>query len=449
MADYYSVLASAVSTLDKNTVEARQALYDRARTTILSHLHKKEPPASELEIMRAQRALAAAIHRVEDEASQKQIQNRTPDVETETNPVPKVEGLTKKLLRGLGFFAIWWIIVGLLELLHGLAAGIHILPYPGKGIMGAVDWSIIALSTIATFGLYVRSRIRRRDAAAVSRVENKASQKQTQDPAPNAEAVLSSVREAAKTLPVVRRAPIWPVLIAPVAALVYYLSAKIAFVVDVGGFGPDDIIEARWGSYWLYRAVMEIVSIGIGTFIAAGLARERERLAGLIGGISIALVIVTLNISIEGRDYWSNQVGFMIADGLLIIGAPLIGFALANLAREMNGLFRVGFAGLSYLHLVWLWLLVFWYVTGLIGPTITLIKHDFGGHTFWLYRIFPLIGMMLWLLPGCYGLALLSGHKGQDRRPLIRNMLGVGVLLFPVVAFILFNFALAMYSHEQ
>jgi hypothetical protein len=82
MADYYSVIARAVSKLPNNTVEARQAVYERARTALVKQLGEVDPPLSEAEIMREQRAFAAATDRVENEAMQEKPQYTRPSVET-------------------------------------------------------------------------------------------------------------------------------------------------------------------------------------------------------------------------------------------------------------------------------------------------------------------------------------------------------------------------------
>ena len=182
------------------------------------------------------------------------------------------------------------------------------------------------------------------------------------------------------TVPVVQsagRAPIWPVLIAPLVALVYYFSSKIAFVLDAGGFSSDDIIEARWGSYWLYRTIMETCSIAIGTFVAAGLARGREKTAGVVSGITITFLFVVIQLIdlISGKHDFDQS---DVIEVLIIIGAPLLGFISAIAASEMNRSLTIGFADLNRFHLLWLWLIVFCYVIGLIGPTIKLYKRAFG-----------------------------------------------------------------------
>jgi hypothetical protein len=68
MADYYPLIAKAVSGLDKSTGEARRALYDRARTALLAQLRGVEPALSEPDITRERLALEEAIRRVETEA---------------------------------------------------------------------------------------------------------------------------------------------------------------------------------------------------------------------------------------------------------------------------------------------------------------------------------------------------------------------------------------------
>jgi hypothetical protein len=68
MADYYPLIAKAVSGLDKSTVETRRALYDRARNALLGQLRGVEPVPSEPEITRERLALEEAIRKVESEA---------------------------------------------------------------------------------------------------------------------------------------------------------------------------------------------------------------------------------------------------------------------------------------------------------------------------------------------------------------------------------------------
>jgi hypothetical protein len=65
MADYYSVIASAVSRLPSKTDEARHAIYERARTALREALSNNNPPFSETELANEQAALDASIRVLE------------------------------------------------------------------------------------------------------------------------------------------------------------------------------------------------------------------------------------------------------------------------------------------------------------------------------------------------------------------------------------------------
>ena len=70
MADYYSLIARAVSRLPSKTDEAiRRAIYERARTALHETLRNHDPPISEAELANAQFALEAAIRRVEQDVA--------------------------------------------------------------------------------------------------------------------------------------------------------------------------------------------------------------------------------------------------------------------------------------------------------------------------------------------------------------------------------------------
>ena len=68
MADYYSILAEAVNALDPNTGRARQQLYQRARSAMISELETVYPPFRRSEIATAEIALESAIEKAEVEA---------------------------------------------------------------------------------------------------------------------------------------------------------------------------------------------------------------------------------------------------------------------------------------------------------------------------------------------------------------------------------------------
>lgn len=71
MADYYPLIARAVSGLEKNTGEARRALYERARTALVAQLRGVSPSLEESEITRERLALEEAIRKVEAEAARR------------------------------------------------------------------------------------------------------------------------------------------------------------------------------------------------------------------------------------------------------------------------------------------------------------------------------------------------------------------------------------------
>jgi hypothetical protein len=83
MADYYPLIAKAVTGLDKSTGEARRAVYERARTALVGQLRNMTPPLSESEITRERLALEESIRKVEAEAARRM---RT---EPKATPTPK------------------------------------------------------------------------------------------------------------------------------------------------------------------------------------------------------------------------------------------------------------------------------------------------------------------------------------------------------------------------
>lgn len=71
MADYFPLIQRAIAGLDKNTGEARRALYERARTALVAQLRGVNPPLQESEITRERLALEEAIRKVEAEAARR------------------------------------------------------------------------------------------------------------------------------------------------------------------------------------------------------------------------------------------------------------------------------------------------------------------------------------------------------------------------------------------
>jgi hypothetical protein len=69
MADYYPLIARAVAGLERNSAEARRALYERARAALVAQLRGVVPPLEESEITRERLALEESIRKVEAEAA--------------------------------------------------------------------------------------------------------------------------------------------------------------------------------------------------------------------------------------------------------------------------------------------------------------------------------------------------------------------------------------------
>lgn len=68
MVDYVQLISRAVATLDPNTREARQALYQRARQTLVDKLRSIDPALSHTNLETERAALESAIQQVERDA---------------------------------------------------------------------------------------------------------------------------------------------------------------------------------------------------------------------------------------------------------------------------------------------------------------------------------------------------------------------------------------------
>ena len=68
---YHQLIARAVDGLDKNTGEARRALYERARNALVAQLRSNQPVLVLADITRERLALEEAIRKVEAEAARK------------------------------------------------------------------------------------------------------------------------------------------------------------------------------------------------------------------------------------------------------------------------------------------------------------------------------------------------------------------------------------------
>jgi hypothetical protein len=86
MTDYLPLISRAVDGLDKSTGEGRRALYERARSALVTQLRAIQPPLSESDVTRERLALEDAIRKVEAEAARKA---RTEPRPAAPNPPPR------------------------------------------------------------------------------------------------------------------------------------------------------------------------------------------------------------------------------------------------------------------------------------------------------------------------------------------------------------------------
>jgi hypothetical protein len=70
MTDYQPLLVRAIGGLERNSGEARRAIYDRARQALLNQLRAVNPPLADPDITRERLALEDAIRKVETQAAQ-------------------------------------------------------------------------------------------------------------------------------------------------------------------------------------------------------------------------------------------------------------------------------------------------------------------------------------------------------------------------------------------
>jgi hypothetical protein len=69
MADYYRLIRNAIDAAEEKTDESRRVFYERARTALVDHFRKADPPLSETVIEQERLALEEAISKVEAEAT--------------------------------------------------------------------------------------------------------------------------------------------------------------------------------------------------------------------------------------------------------------------------------------------------------------------------------------------------------------------------------------------
>jgi hypothetical protein len=239
------------------------------------------------------------------------------------------------------------------------------------------------------------------------------------------------------------RTSLWPVLIAPLAAGIYYLSIRLAFAQSiVSVLGRADFFELgepRWGSHWIYRAAADVIGVGFGTFIAAGLAPGRERIAAIVGGCTISLgFIAKLIATYFVWKYKDADTALMpepwyqyAIDAAMILAAPIIGAFVTEAAEDMHRDTPDGFGGINRLHFFWLWFVAFCYAIGLITPMARIYalqnENIIATVIALLINGIPAVAIAV---PGYYGITFLAGHHGGTMHPAGRNLVGALVLIF-------------------
>jgi hypothetical protein len=232
-----------------------------------------------------------------------------------------------------------------------------------------------------------------------------------------------------------RTSSVWLVLLAPVISGIYYFAVKLAFMESVVSvMGRTDLFEIpHWGSHWAFRIVAEAISVGFGTFIAAGIAHGREKIAAVVGGCAISLgFIVKLALAYS----YSEAVAIpepwyqYAIDILSIVFAPIMGAFVAESAADLHRSEPKGVGGINRLHFIWLWFVAYFYAAGLIAPVGRLYALGNAGIvTSAIALVINGIPAAALAIPGYYGLAFLAGHHGNTMHPAGRNMVGVLVLI--------------------
>lgn len=239
-----------------------------------------------------------------------------------------------------------------------------------------------------------------------------------------------------------KRASIWPLFAVPILAPLYYMFVQDAFVRSassvVGTPLPDfAFTDLEWGTHWAFRLAAEFVTIGLATFVAAGISRGRAHQGALIGAGTISLfyvvktVLFFLVLSHPSPDYDLREPWYQhVIDAGVIVAAPIIAWNVAEPACDIHDEYP-GFGGIARWHFAWLWIAAYLYALGLIGPLshVWMAGADRGIITTFVILLFHGIPAAALLIPAYYGLALLGAHKGTLLHPVARNIFGMLVLI--------------------
>ena len=127
MIDYVPFLMRAVAALDPNTSETRQALYDRARKTLVEKLRASDPTLSNINLSAESAALEASIRRVEADAVRRAAAPPQPNLAYETDDTPLDEYLDRPPLTDMR--KRWRVVAGAFGVLVILFAGAAFYAY--------------------------------------------------------------------------------------------------------------------------------------------------------------------------------------------------------------------------------------------------------------------------------------------------------------------------------
>ena len=89
MADYYSLLARKVASLEQSTPQTRKAVYDLARRALLNQLRAIKPPVAEAVLAAEEHALDEAVARLEAECEVKGLPDAPPQKPAQETAPPQ------------------------------------------------------------------------------------------------------------------------------------------------------------------------------------------------------------------------------------------------------------------------------------------------------------------------------------------------------------------------
>ena len=103
-ANYHRLIACAVKELDRSTSEARDAVYERARTALIAHLRLNQAGLLKADIVKERLALEGAIREIEAEAARKSRTEMPSALWPKTPPTstPNVDGSSHQSSQGDG-----------------------------------------------------------------------------------------------------------------------------------------------------------------------------------------------------------------------------------------------------------------------------------------------------------------------------------------------------------